>query len=314
MARVFKKLYNLQKETLDDDFPELEDDKIGPNLGFKVIGTMKHVHGSTIKATAYKHPSGNSVEGTLEPEFKFSDYITVKGKYQTNNKFETTLSLNDQLAKGSTIFATGKCELAPKGTKTSFELGVEYLNKEKLSANLKFITPSSFDSSKFELYGNFTGYYEGVSVGGEVKANISSQDLSIGNGFIQYDNSDQSIALFRKYDLSKGINKAGFGYFRHINSHLKGALEVAVDVSDYSNTVVKVGGDYNLHSDGSSSIKPRLSLYGTDHQRIGFVYKHKVSPNVKLTVASDLNVNTLLDQKVEKSKGHQFGVTLSFFD
>jgi len=212
MAKFFKKLYTQQKELIDDDFPELDNDKIGENLGLKIITHLKNApNGITFKTTGYKHPNGEEVDGTVEPEIKFSSLdLTVRGKLQTSNKYEATVSLNDKLIKGSTVFVTGKAELGTK-PKESVEFGFDYLNKEYATFNLKFISPISFKTEDLEIYTAGVGYFQGSSLGGDVQFKPVGGDgveVSKANGYFQYDNSGFSTALFGKYDKKKRNNQS----------------------------------------------------------------------------------------------------------
>lgn len=96
-----------------------------------------------------------------------------------------------------------------------------------------------------------------------------------------------------------------------MNDKLKAGVEFSVDPQEFKNSAIKIGGNYKI--DDLSSIKERLSIFGRDQFRVGLVYKQNLSTHSKLTVSTDLNANLLLNQKSE-SKGHQYGVTLSFFD
>jgi hypothetical protein len=310
MSRFFKNLYKQQKETIDDDFPELEDDKVGDNLGFKVVTNLKN-DCVTFKTTGFKHPNGSDVEGTLEPELRLKDYdLVLKGKFQTSNKFESTLSLNDKLVKGATLFVTGKAEVTDK-PKQSLEVGVDYINKDFGTFNLKVISPSTFDTKDIELYTAGVGHYEGVSVGVDVQLHPSNRVVSKSNGYIQYDNTDYSFALFGKYDKKKGY-KVGAGHYHTLNSTTKGAVEVSVDPQSVSNTTIKVAGNHKY--DEHTVLRPRLSVYAlTKEVRLGFVLKQTLSSISKLTFSTDISTNSLFQE--EKSfKKNQFGVTLSFFD
>jgi len=317
MARFFKKLYQNQKDILTEDFPELEDDsKIGDHLGFKVITNLKKDF-MTFKTTGFKAPNGNDVEGTLEPELKFSEYdIILKGKIQTTNKYEATLSLNDKVVKGSTVFVTGRAEVGDKPKKT-LEFGVDYLNKEYGSLNLKVITPHSFDTKDIELYAAFVGYYQGASIGGDVQLKVVAPEketpISKWNGYLQYDYSSNnySSALFGKHDKKKGT-RVGFGHYQIVNDTITGALELSVDPQSVDNSNLKFGGSYKF--DKFTTLRPRVSVYSkTKEVRLGFVLKQTLSDIAKLTFTTDLSTSTLFQQE-GKFIPNQYGVTVSFFD
>jgi len=319
MARFFKKLYTSVKETVDDDFPELGKDKVGENLGIKLITNYKSEY-FTFKATGHKHPNGTQVEGTLEPEVKLSKALTLKGKFITTNKCESTLSVNgDTVLKGSTFFATGKCDLSdPSDPKHSFEVGFDYLNKEFGSLNFKFISPISLDSKSFELYTAFVGYYQGVSVGGDVQLHPArGGEVSKSNGYLQYDKQNFSTALFGKYEKKGGnvITKVGVGHYHDIYKHLKVAGEVSLDPKNPNDVTLKVSDTYTL--DDQSNIKPRLTFTTENKElRFGLVFKQTISPIAKLTLSTDISTNPLFQTDVKGSsfKSNQYGVTLSFFD
>jgi len=265
-----------------------------------------------VKSTGYKHPNGEEVDGTLEPEYKIADYdLTLKGKLQTSNRYEGTVSLNDKLVKGSTLFLTGKAELGSK-PKQSIEAGFDYLNKDFASLNLKFISPTSFNMEDVEIYAAGTSHAQGISGGADIQFKPTVQEISKWNVFAQYDDSDNSIGVFGKFDKEKKSRVAGFGVYRNIEQNLKGALEFSIDTLDTSKTTLKVGTNYQI--DDSSSLKSKISVFGTNQFRIGNVYKQTLTSTSKLTFINDINANLLLDKKADSGIGHQFGVTLSFFD
>jgi len=313
MARFFKKLYSSQKETIEDDFLELDDEKVGDTLGVKFINTFKHSHGTLVKVTAHKHPSAKSVEGTIEPEIKCDDYI-VKAKLQTSNKFEATISAVDKLTKGATAFITGKCELGPETSKNTVDVGVDYLNKDYGSLNLKFSTPITLETSSMELYGAFVGHTQGASIGADVIARVGSQEVTKTNGYVQYDDKEKSIAVWGKFDKKKGY-KTGLGLYYQQNDNLKYGFEASFDPKDKDSNQIRAGGVKKF--DNNFSMKGRLTITNLEEFRAGLVFKLALSPDSKVTLASDINANTLLNLKSSKKAlglGHQFGLSLSFFD
>jgi len=316
MARFFKKLYTLQKETLEDDFPETAEDKLGPNVALKVISTLKRDDYCTIKSTGFKHADGGKgVEGTLEPEFKFSDYNAVlKGKFVSSNKYESTLTLNDHLVKGASVFVTGKCELGDK-PKHSIDLGVDYLNKEYAAVNVKVTSPvPHFDTNDIDLYLAGVAHQQGVSLGGEVQVKPARKEVSKWTTYLQYDDSTRSGALFGKYEKNrKGVvsKKYGLGYYQKVNDKVDAALEVSADASNIDKPTVKLGGIFKC--DSNSTCKTRLTADSTK-LRVALALKQKLSNSAKLTIGTDLNVHRLLNTEKDVGLGHLFGVPLSFFD
>jgi len=309
MARFFKKLYSTIKETVDDDFVDFGEAKnVGDNVHLKVISTLRTASGVTIKTTGAGLPDGKNVEGTLEPEFKIADYdLTLKGKLVTTNTFEGSLLLNDKLLKGSTVFATGKIE----GEKRTIELGVDYLNKDNGSLNLKLITPPTTEMKELDLYAAAVGHYNGYSLGGDVRVNLNTQEPKLWDVYAEYDNKDVQIAGFAKYDKKKSKKSYGFGYTQNVNESVRGAVEYSYDAVGGEGNL-KFGTNYKV--DTNTTVKSRFTLQGSRTMRFGFVVKQNINPTTKVTLVTDINANRLYDNEERESAGHQFGVTLSFFD
>jgi len=312
MARFFKKLYTLHKETLEDDFIDLTKE-IGSNLNLKLITNFKHEHGVNLKVTAKKHPNGNVVEGLLEPEVKYNNFV-LKGKIPTSNEFETTILANDILTKGATVFVTGKCNVEASSVKSSVEVGVDYLQKDLGSVNLKVITPTPVETNDIKVYGAITGHSNGVSVGveGTVGNFEKGAKLEKWTGYIQHDSEGQSVALFGK-NTGKEVS-AGVGYYKVLNDTFSTAVEVSADPSDVSKNVVKVGAVVKI--DANSTVKERIHIQNGHNFRYASVYKQNLSSCAKLTFLTDFNLNHLISApgKDDKSLGNHFGVSLTFFD
>jgi len=273
--------------------------------------TLKTPSGWMIKAEGATHANGNDVEGTLEPEYKFPDYdVVLKGKLQTNNTFEGSLLFNNMLVKGSTLFFTDK--LSDKGEK-SVEAGIDYLSKDVGSLNLKVISPLDFDTAKIDAYTAFVGFYKGFSLGGDCRLNVKNFKASNCNAYLEYVKNDVAVAFFGKYE-TKGEKKKrtfGVGYHQNINESIRSAVDYSFEQISSSSTL-RFGSTYKL--DENSSLKSRLVLRGKKDMRLGLVLKQNLYPSTRLTFTSDINTRSLIDNTSGEGAGHQFGVTLSFFD
>jgi len=262
-----------------------------------------------IKASGSSHANGNDVDGTLEPEFKFNDRVTLKGKLQTNNAFEGSILINDYLGKGSTLFLTDK--LTDKGDKV-VEGGFDYLSKELGSVNLKLITNNEFDIAKTEFYGAGVGFSNGFSLAGDCKLNVTDFKFSSYNGYLEYVKGDLAVAMFGKYEKKGDKEKRtfGVGYHQNINENIRGAVDFSLEQKSVT-SLLRFATNYKV--DDNTSVKTRLCLRGTKDMRVGFVLKQNILPSTKITFTSDINTRLLYDN-VSEGVGHQFGVTLSFFD
>lgn len=96
---------------------------------------------------------------------------------------------------------------------------------------------------------------------------------------------------------------------------MKYGFEASFDPKDKDSNQLRVGGIKKY--DDHFSLKGRVTVTNLEEFRVGFVSKLALSPDSKVTFASDINANTLLNLKSSKKAlglGHQFGLTLSFFD
>jgi len=114
--------------------------------------------------------------------------------------------------------------------------------------------------------------------------------------------------------IKKKGYKAGLGVNYHYNDSTKLGFEASVDPKDTSSNQLRFGTTRKV--DDHCTLKERLSIQNLEDFRLGLVYKQVLSHDSKLTLATDINGNSLLNLKSKKAKslGHQFGVTLSFFD
>jgi len=235
-----------------------------------------------------------------------------KGKFPTSNEFETTVTANDKITKGLSVFVTGKCTIEPSSVKSSLEIGADYLHKDFGSVNLKLITPTSFDTDNMKVYGAATGTFNAGSIGfeGQIANSSKGAKLEKWTGYIQHDIKGQSIALFGK-NTGKELS-TGIGVYRTINDKYNGAFEVSADPQDLSKNNVKVG--VNIKLDSNSSLKEKITISDAQNFRKSSVYKQVLWPGAKLTLSSDFNLKKFLPGKDDKGPGNQFGLSLSFFD
>jgi len=164
-----------------------------------------------------------------------------------------------------------------------------------------------------EVYGALVGHTQGASLGLDVQAKIGSQKVTKSNGYLQYDDKEKSLAFWGKFDSDKGF-KAGFGVNYLYNDSTKLGFEASFDPRNTASNQIRVGTTRLV--DEHCTMKERLTLCDLDEFRLGLVYKQVLSSDSKLTFVTDINGNSLLNLKSKKAKspGHQFGVTLSFFD
>jgi len=113
-----------------------------------------------------------------------------------------------------------------------------------------------------------------------------------------------------KKEVIKKKKTYGIGYHQNINADARGAVEFT---HEPKTQISRMRFATNYKFDEHTSLKSRLSLAGNRDMRIGFVLKQALFPSTRLTLSSDINGRLLYDN-VKDGVGHQFGVTLAFFD
>jgi len=96
---------------------------------------------------------------------------------------------------------------------------------------------------------------------------------------------------------------------------VKYGIEASFDPKDKDSNQIRIGSIKKY--DANFAMKGRLTFTNLEEVRAGLVFKLALSPDSKVTLSSDINANTLLNLKSSKKAlglGHQFGLTLSFFD
>jgi len=92
---------------------------------------------------------------------------------------------------------------------------------------------------------------------------------------------------------------------------VKYGFEASLDPKDKDSNQIRLGSIRK--QDDSSLLKGRVTITNLEEFRFGLVYKLGLSPDSKVTIASDINANTLFNLKSSKkalSVGHQFGLNL----
>jgi len=309
MSAVFwKKFNNPLKENLDDDYPNVDeyDKNVSKELnhvGVKVIHAFKTHNGLKLKATANRNPNGALV-GTLEPEFKISAWnVTVSGKFATDRKYESTVSVNDLGQKGTKLYLK---DIVKQG-EPSFEGGFE-LKHSDFTIDGKVSKPLEGGDYKGSVAGvlHQSGYY----IGGEVEY-INNKGVSRWNIKVLQEKHDGALCFFTNVikipEKPSDNTDIGISYTTHLGHHLKGAVETKVNQK--RETTVRFGVDYQV--DESTNLKSKVTVKEKREMRLGLLYKQKVTSYSKFYASADLNVGQLIGSS---NPSHLFSATFSYGD
>jgi len=308
MTNFYKKLYNSIKENLDDDYPDLDKKKISPgliHLGLKGTSVFRTFGGLKLKTIADRPANGNLVV-SVEPEYKWTaNNVTFEGKFASDRKFESTLSVTDVGTRGTKVYAK---EMMEKNDLT-FEGGVEYKDAN-VAVNGRVTYPLKDKNVKGYLAGVFRQGEYSVGGEGEYFADGGVANWSVK---VQKDFDRSSLCFFSNHVVipkkREDSPKAdiGFGYSQVINENLKGALDFKLESNEES--TARFGYDYKL--DSNTNLKSRVSLKSKDNLRVAFVYKQKIL-NTKVAFGADLDVKHITG--LESDNDNRFSISLSYGD
>jgi hypothetical protein len=309
MATMYKKLNTPSKETLEDDFSDLNPKLLGEdnnNVGLKLVNVLKTPNGLKLKTTTTRDPNSNLVH-TIEPELKIAKYnLLLEGKVGTDKKFQKTISLVDYLQKGSKFFVRG---LTEKG-KHTVEAGFEYKD-ERVALNGTVTKPLE---GQIKVVGAGVVKQNSYSVGGDVEYEVE-KGVSRYSAKTQIDKEDSTFCLFLNDQLvpksgDKPKREVGFSYFFKLRGDLNGALDFKVD-DKLEDNEFRVGSV--LKVDSNTTIKSRMLLKNKKDFRLGLALKQKITPSTKVTLSTDLDAKSLFGSE-EGGNKHRFNLTFSFGD
>jgi len=309
MSTVFwKKLNNPLKEHLDDDYPNVDEyDKTVSNelnhVGVKVIHAFRTQNGLKLKATVNRNPNGALV-GTLEPEFKINSWnVTMSGKFATDRKYESTVSVNDLLQKGTRLYLK---DIVKEG-EPSFEGGFEFKQSD-FAVDGKVSKPLEGGDYKGSIAG--VVHQSGYHIGGEVEF-LNNKGISRWNLKVLQEKHGGALCFFTNVikipEKPTDNTDIGISYTTSLAPHLKGAVEAKVNQKRY--TTVRFGVDYQV--DESTNLKSKVTVKDKREMRLGLLYKQKVTSYSKFYAAADLNVGQLVGSS---NPTHLFSATFSYGD
>jgi len=309
-ALTYKKFYTPIKETLEDDYPDLNPKLISSgdknNIGLKLISTIKSPNGLKVKTTYGRDPNAN-YNVLCEPELKITKYnLSYEGKMGTDRKFQHTLNYLDLFGKGSKVY--GKA-ISEEG-KLSGEAGFEYKDSN-LTLSGSVTKPQD---GEFRALGTGVYKHSDYNFGGDVEYD-HEHGITRYSAKVQHDKNDSTLCVFLnniKVPKKKGDSPKldlGFGYYQKIRGDLKGALDFKVD--NKLETEIRFGSDYQVND--TTSVKSKVSLKRTA-MRLGLSLKQKLTPSSKVILSTDLDTKSLFGTGEKESNDHRFWVTFSFGD
>ncbi len=121
--------------------------------------------------------------------------------------------------------------------------------------------------------------FDGLSVGGQFKYDITGQRLADFNAGAEYSQPDYTVTL----KTSEQANKIATSYLHKLSPQLTVGGLFCFDIES-NKRLLTVGGSYRI--DSASFTKAKLDTNGT----LSTVFEHRLrNPNVKLVLASEYN-------------------------
>jgi len=245
---------------------------------FKLKSTTSS--GAALESTIESLAKGGDFAGGVKVNWKQPDVGTFETELHTSGSTKYSLKA-DHLSKGLTIKLSGDEKPAGK-------VETDY-------AQSLFSSSITVDASRDATSADFAGVvgFDGLSVGGHVKADISAQKVSDFNAGAEYSGSDFTVTV----KTTDQTSKLGTGYFHKLSSDLTVGALFSYDVEKGSRTLT-VGDEYQLG--GKNLIKAKVDTNGI----LSTAIVHRVGA-IKAGLAFETNIH---------SGAKNYGLTLSYGD
>lgn len=228
----------------------------------------------------------SKVAGNLETKYKFKEYgVTFTEKWNTDNKLNTTIDIQDQMLKGLKLsfdssFAPSTCEKKGK-IKAEYKHDMITLNTDV------DINPSGPLVNAAAVVG-----HNGWLAGYQMAFDTSKSKLTKSNFGVGYTTGD--------FVLHTNINDGqvfGGSVYQKINNKMETGVNLGWTASDNS-TSFGIGLKYKLDAD--ASVRAKIN----NTSQVGLGYQQKLRDGVTLTLS------TLIDGKNFNQGSHKYGLGL----
>jgi len=210
--------------------------------------------------------TGAEFAGNVKATYKQADIGTFETELHTAGVTKYSVKA-DRLTKGLTVKVSG--DEKPAG-KVEIDYAQEY-----------FSSSLTVDVSKIATAIEGAGVvgFDGLSVGGQVKYDITGQRLSDFNAGTEYAQPDFIVSL----KTSEQANKITTSYIHKLSPQLTTGACFAYDIES-NKRLLTVGGSYRI--DSASFTKAKIDTNGI----LSTIFEHRLrNPNVKLVLASEYN-------------------------
>jgi len=279
MADFVPPLFKNFGKTLADLFKEQFDFK----KQVKVKSTTSN--GLTLTSAAETTSKAGEFQGSIKATHKSTDIGTFEAEISTSGATKYSVKA-DKLTKGLAVKVSG--DEKPAG-----RVEVDY-------AQEFFAGSLNVDVAKDSTAGEVAGVvgYDGMSVGGQVKYDITRQALADFNAGAEYAGSDFTATV----KTTEQANKISTSYIHKYNSDLSLGANFEYDIES-GKRVFTVGDSYKV--DAQIATKFKINTLGV----LGAVLEHKLrNPNIKTVFSAEFNA------KQASTVPEKFGLAFHFGD
>jgi len=225
--------------------------------------------GVTLESGVEALSKGGDFGGNVKTTWKQPDIGTFETELNTAGSTKYSVKA-EKLSKGLTVKASGDEKPAGK-------LEVDYA-QEYFSSSL------TADVSKDSTSADFAGVvgFDGLSVGGNVKYDVTGQKVSDFNAGAEYSQSDFTATI----KTANQAQQIGTSYFHKLNADLTVGGLFSYDIEKGSR-VLTVGGEYGLGD--KNSIKAKVDTNGI----LATALIHRLrAPLTKLVLTTEFNTKS----------------------
>jgi hypothetical protein len=276
------------------------DDLFTKKYAYKNTLAVKNKSKTGLNFTSGLVHSGKGVDGSLKLKFKKDTFGEAEGEFSTSGTVKGSIKAK-KLVKNATFVVADDLKPKEHPKEPTYKAGVEYAQDNV--SGIAFFETSFWKNSLVHLAG-LVGF-DGISVGGEVKANPQDTKNLVDYGVAaQYDHADFSVT-------GKTLNKFA-------DLEVKGLYKISADHQVGVAVTKKIqGGSGNddafaLGTECKIDAITKVKAKGDTKGILSAVLEHRLkNPNLLLTTASSFDANNL---KNGNFTAKDFGVSVLFGD
>jgi len=245
----------------------------------------------------------------VESEYNWKD-IGLKGKFNTNNELEGTVTFNN-ISPGLKVEVTGVERFGPKKKAEASLITLSHYLKPAVSYQNEFVALKLGLKYKFEKLAVKDGHFnvtfqypERLNIGFNVTAKTKDYKPHF-NVRAQWKESDYTAV--GALEQIKDDYIASFSFIQNISHNVKFATVSKCSKGNTKPSSIAVGGSWTVDPD--TTVRGKFEVEGANKFNLGLALQQTVTQHATVTMGADISVSDLLKNT---GSNHSFGLEFLF--